>query len=196
MADEWNVNKPINHTLVSALPEEIRKLKTSTKTQIDREHETPIDGDATGGEHSNGSAVAYKGTVTPSNRPDGVTALAANDVDYGRLWIDDNLTQVPIKRWNGSAWVVTGMSPSAYTGQQSVILPNGMIMKMGAFTVGSNPDTVTFAAAFPNNIVSVTVTAVHSTQPGYYLTAYSKTAFTGIGSSAQPTTVLWTAIGY
>ena len=105
MANEWEVNYPINHTLISALPEEIRKLKASAKTQIDREHETPVDGDATGGEHSNGSAVVYRGTDTPTNRPDGVTALASNDIDKARLWIDDNDTPPVLKRWNGSAWV-------------------------------------------------------------------------------------------
>ena len=124
MANEWNVNSPINHTLISALPEEIRKLKASAKTQIDREHETPVDGDATGGEHSNGSAVAYRGTATPTNRPDGATALASNDVDKGRLWIDDNKTQAPIKRWNGSAFVTAGMSPSDYAAEESNILAN------------------------------------------------------------------------
>ncbi|GAG48794.1 unnamed protein product, partial [marine sediment metagenome] len=34
-----------------------------------------------GGEHSNGSAVAYFTSTAPTLRPDGVTALANNDID-------------------------------------------------------------------------------------------------------------------
>ena len=99
MANEWNASYPLDHTLISDVPGEIRKLKTSAKTQFDMEHETPVDGDATGSEHSNGSGVAYEGTDTPANRPDGTTALADNAIDRGRLWLDGCL-----KRWNGSAW--------------------------------------------------------------------------------------------
>lgn len=105
MANEWNVSYPLDHTLISALPGEIRKLKTSAKTQIDREHETPVDGDATGGEHSLGAAVCYYGTATPTNRPDGATALGANNIDRGRLWIDSNFSPPVLKQWSGTAWV-------------------------------------------------------------------------------------------
>ncbi len=117
MANEWNVSYPIDHTTIGDVPGEIRKLKTSTKTQIDREHEIPVDGDATGGEHSLGSSVLYMGTSAPTNRPDGSTALASNNIDKGRLWLDTNYTPPALKYWSGSAWVtmgilVVGASPS------------------------------------------------------------------------------------
>jgi hypothetical protein len=110
MANEWNITYPINHTEIGDGPLEIRKLKTSTKTQIDREHETPVDGDATGGEHSNGSAVTYVGSDAPTKRPDGSTALGDNDIDNGRLWIDDTESPGRLKRWKGDGFedVVTG----------------------------------------------------------------------------------------
>lgn len=104
MANEWGTGFPIDHTKIGDLPGEIRKLKTSVKTQLDHEHETPVDGDATGSEHSSGSAVAYEGTVTPTNRPDGVTALGNNAIDRGRLWLDDNFDPPKLKRWTGSAF--------------------------------------------------------------------------------------------
>lgn len=104
MANEWNTGFPIDHTKIGDLPGEDRKLKASVKTQLDHEHETPVDGDATGSEHSSGSAVAYEGTVTPTNRPDGVTALGNNAIDRGRLWLDDNFDPPKLKRWTGSAF--------------------------------------------------------------------------------------------
>ncbi|MHA2065466.1 MAG: hypothetical protein ACXABY_13920 [Candidatus Thorarchaeota archaeon] len=110
MANEWNTSYPIDHTLVSAYPSETRALKASAKTQIDREHETPVDGDATGGEHSSGAAVAYEGTSTPTNRPDGSTALADNAIDRGRLWLDDNSDPPVLKRWDGSAFEAVASS--------------------------------------------------------------------------------------
>lgn len=111
IANEWNVSYPLDHTKIGDVPGEIRKLKDSTKDQIDREHETPVDGDATGGEHSNGSAVAYVGAATPTNRPDGATALADNDVDDGRLWLDDTVTPAILKRWKDSAFALVQTTP-------------------------------------------------------------------------------------
>ncbi len=105
MADEWDITKPIDHTTIGDLPGEIRKLKASTKTQLDHEHETPVDGDATGSEHSLGSAVLYLGTSAPTNRPDGATALAVNNIDKSRLWLDTNYSPPIIKKWSGTAWV-------------------------------------------------------------------------------------------
>lgn len=104
MAHEWNVSYPLDQTLISGVPGAIRALKVSVKTQIDHEHETPVDGDATGGEHSSGSAVTYEGTSTPTNRPGG-TALADNAVDRGRIWLDDTNK---LKRWDGTAFVGAG----------------------------------------------------------------------------------------
>jgi hypothetical protein len=161
MADEWNVNSPIDHTLISALPGETRKLKASAKAQIDREHETPVDGDATGGEHSNGSAVCYEGTITPTNRPDGSTALADNAIDRGRTWLNDNADPANLKRWDGSAFehvrALGGFDPDAMSGSSdsegTCTLPNGLILKWGKKTLTGASEAdflVTFATAFPN----------------------------------------------
>ena len=121
MANEWNTSYPLDHTLISDVPGEIRKLKDSCKDQFDREHETPVDGDATGAEHSSGSAVAYEGTSTPTNRPDGSTALANNAIDRGRMWLDDNFNPPILKRWTGSAFTesVRG-APQLYASGETV----------------------------------------------------------------------------
>lgn len=187
------------------MPGEIRKLKDSCKDQIDREHETPVDGDATGGEHSSGSAVAYEGTSTPANRPDGATALADNAIDRGRLWLDDNSDPPVLKRWDGSAWetlqTLGGYSPAAYAGEESVTLPNGLIFKAGV-VAQANPATITFAAAFPNAILSANVKSVLSgvaadpTSISAYSTTQIVTYTVGVTGPGTPTSILWQAWGY
>jgi len=116
MANEWNTGYPIDHTLASAVPGEIRKLKDSVKDQLSHEHQAPVDGDETGTEHSNGSAVAFEGTSTPTTRPGGA-ALADNAIDRGRLWLDDNYDPPRPKRWKGNAFEDVGVPGFVYSGQ-------------------------------------------------------------------------------
>ena len=63
-------------------------------------------------------------------------------------------TQQSIKAYVDSA---PNFTPSTYAGEESVTLPNGLIMKMGTFTSTSDGDeTFSFGAAFPTACVSVT----------------------------------------
>ena len=196
MANEWNISYPVDHTLISDIPTEIRKLKDSCKDQLDHEHETPVDGDATGSEHSSGSGVAYEGTSTPTTRPGGAS-LADNAIDRGRLWIDGNLTQIPLKRWNGSAFVTVGISPSAYAGEESVIFPNGLIMKMGSASVIAAGSTVTFGAAFPTAVISATggLDSSNTDKTGHVYDS-STTILKLKHNVGATTTMHWMAIGY
>ena len=98
----------------------------------------------------------------------------------------------------GSAFV-----PSSYTGQESVILPNGLIMKMGYKATTDTSGTVTFGGGtpnpFPNGVVSITITergsighfeeSIISSQDknGFSWTTYAMTDKTGFN---------WVAIGY
>ena len=52
-----------------------------------------------------------------------------------------------------------GWSPTSYAGGETATFPNGLIMKMGVKSLNNNGNTtVTFGTAFPNAIVSVTLT--------------------------------------
>lgn len=86
MADEWNLNKPVNSTLISDLPLEHRRRKTNVAAVLEKEHATLGDSN-TGGEHKQGSAVMWHLSTAniPALQPDG-TALASSD--NGRLWHD------------------------------------------------------------------------------------------------------------
>lgn len=90
MADEWNATKPIDHTKIGDLPSEHRKITAKVKTVLQKEHRALGDGNS-GGEHKKGSAQAYSDDYSgglPQLRPDGATAIDAND--EGRLAVDTN----------------------------------------------------------------------------------------------------------
>ena len=95
MADEWNITKPVDHTLISDLPGEHRSRKEDTKTVIEKEHRTLGD-DNSGGEHKQGSAISYflPTASSPTLRPDGSTALTVDDA--GRLWWDTTTSELKV----------------------------------------------------------------------------------------------------
>ena len=82
---------------------EHQETKKAVRIRIEKEHED-FGTSSAGGEHLNGAAVVYMGAASPTNRPDAATALASNNIDKGRLWLDDTTTPPVLKRWNGSAW--------------------------------------------------------------------------------------------
>lgn len=90
---------------------ELQHVKKGLRIRLEKEHNcsaATMAVNSTGGEHLNGSAVAYEGSSAPTNRPDAATALANNAYDRGRIWIDDNYDPPVIKRWAGTAWEVLG----------------------------------------------------------------------------------------
>ena len=90
---------------------ELQHIKKGMRIRLEKEHNAAAATLATnsaGGEHLNGSAVAYEGSSEPSKRPDTSTDLADNAYDRGRLWLDDNYDPPVLKRWDGSAWEVLG----------------------------------------------------------------------------------------
>lgn len=90
-----------------------------------------------------------------------------------------------------------GISPLAYAGEESVTLPNGLIMKMGYAAYAGNPQTITFGTAFPNNIISVIAQDKYSAVRTYsaMVTAANVTSFSLIIAEAV-TGIYWQAIGY
>lgn len=53
----------------------------------------------------------------------------------------------------------SSFTPSAYTAEESVTLPNGLIMKFGQVTVGTNATVVvSFGSSFSNSVISINAT--------------------------------------
>jgi len=90
---------------------ELQHIKKGMRIRLEKEHNcaaATMAVNSSGGEHLNGSGVAYEGSSEPSKRPDTSTDLADNAYDRGRLWLDDNYDPPVLKRWDGSAWEVVG----------------------------------------------------------------------------------------
>ncbi len=103
-----------------------------------------------------------------------------------------------------------GFTPSTYAGEESVTLPNGLIMKFGVATgpTSQTAITITFADAFPNGIISAQATATNTSAGNgstydYWYQIVNQSLNTSVsimpqGASAEPPAhnVNWQAIGY
>ena len=96
MASTWDatfLTKPLDGDSPSSGDDEIRTVRSAITERMDNEHTTYV-ADGTAGNylldwnHVKGSAKGYFQDVAPANRPNGLTALTADD--NGRLWFDDN----------------------------------------------------------------------------------------------------------
>ena len=101
---------------------------------------------------------------------------------------------------NSASWIGSGdFTPATYAGEESVTLPNGMIMKMGTIFINDNTtNTLTFGTAFPTAIVSATVTPsinnVNDQKAHIRTQSISSMIITNTGT--QDGNINWIAIGY
>ena len=94
-----------------------------------------------------------------------------------------------------------GFTPSTYAGEESVTLPNGLIMKFGSKSVaGDSSAAVSFATAFSTAIVQVQLTIKTSiplnNDAGLSATSQTVNGFTIQNGASGTETVSWMAIGY
>lgn len=117
MAD-WDVSKPIDHTLVGDLPQKIRDVTSSTKIVLAKEHVQPSTSNA-GGQHLKGSNRVYLDSAAPIVDPEGNSLDTSATSDDGRLAVltgSDNLMRVYI---GTSAGVSTGFQRVTVQGLQA-----------------------------------------------------------------------------
>lgn len=89
-----------------------------------------------------------------------------------------------------------GFDPSAYAAEESVTLPNGMVMKMGRTGVTGTTSAITFGTAFDTAIVSVQVTSEKATDlTGASVDNIATDHFDVIHTDGT-THINWFAIGY
>jgi hypothetical protein len=133
------------------------------------------------------------GASVPANVPIvGASGLLLDEDTLSSDSATKGATQQSIK-----AYVDGGFAPSTYTGQESLTLPNGLIMKMGRIARTGTSTQVTFDSAFAATPVSISVTAegasALSSTPA--ITSRLSIAFV-IASGSSPTFFDWIAIGY
>jgi hypothetical protein len=133
--------------------DKIREFKSAWMERCLREHELDSASQANHGLHLEGSAVAYYGGSTPSNRPDGSAALGSNDYDKGRLFVDTSANMNTLKVWDGSTFTTVGLDSGAQSiyGEKTFTAPLNVdsgVTVSGAGTFAGNVEfkgnTVTF----------------------------------------------------
>jgi len=105
---------------------------------------------------------------------------------------------------NKTAAKIANLTPDDYAGdgdsdsRESITYVNGMIMKTGYIARAAEVTPVAFDVAFPNGIVSVQVTPVHTTGGGVYTVYVDSVTTSGfdIEVLTDYTGFYWTAIGY
>lgn len=148
----WDKTLPLDTANVSDLPIEIRDVRAGAELRLAKEH-VEFDDVSVGGEHKQGSAVAYQATSTfPTKRPNGTDNLDTSDT--GRLFF--RKSDGTLWLWSGTAWQavkITGLTQIAdglitaakvAGGFASAIIPYARVIDLksdgtdgGTFTSGS-----------------------------------------------------------
>lgn len=160
MAGEWNTTLPVDHTLISDLPNESRKITAKVKTVIQKEHRALGDGNS-GGEHTQGSAISFflPTASAPTTDPAGTAFVTA---DLGRLWFDTTTSELKVLVAIGPVvWKIIPTTAAA-------ILLISTLDVAGDFSVATNKFNVT--AASGNTAVAGTLDVTGNTDPTTYET--------------------------
>ena len=93
-----------------------------------------------------------------------------------------------------------GFTPSTYAGEESVTLPNGLIMKFGTVTAGTSGTSVSFASAFPTAAIWASAcpnSSANLTQSTGYSgkASVDSLSTSGVNVSCDGS-AYWQAIGY
>jgi hypothetical protein len=150
MANEWDPTLPIDHTLISDLPGESRKITSKVTTVLEKEHRELGDGNS-GGEHTQGSGITFflPTASAPTTDPAGTAFVTA---DLGRLWFDTTTSELKVLVEIGP--VVWKIIPST----AAAILLLSTLDVAGNFSVATNKFNV--AAATGNVDIAGTLTPV------------------------------------
>jgi hypothetical protein len=117
---KWDETLATNSGLVSDTGLELREIKKEVRARLSKEHINPLasGADYYGGEHINGSAVAFYQSTAPTKRPwaaieVNATAPDLTVADAGRLFIDSDNGSLYF--WDGAAWItVKIIDPTQY----------------------------------------------------------------------------------
>jgi len=177
-----------------------------------------VDGATFGTDSVDNASTLLNGTGAITVRDSGITAakLATNAVTTAKI-LDANVTFAKLTNvidddtmatatattlaTSGSIKAYVDSSaqtfvPASYAGEESVTLPNGLIMKWGVVNIPSTGSTVSFGTAFPSDCINV-ITSAHGADA--LAGSAGITAFSTSGFTANPkygNDFHWQAIGY
>lgn len=190
--DDWDVTKPVNHTLFGDGPSAIRDVVSSTKIIIAKEHVMPSTDNA-GGQHVKGSSRVYLDTTVPTTDPEGNSLDTSATSDNGRIAVLTGSSNIMKVYANTSAGVTTGFQHIA---AGRVYLADTMnanslpIIGLPLGTVSGNPIHVgQFDTTYFELITPATSAAL---QPKLKINSLS----TGLATSGQALYVAMTPAAY
>ena len=159
----------------------------------------------TSGGYIYGNNLKASSVLTASIADANITnALMADDSIDSDQYVDGSIDTAHIADANITAAKIANLTPDDYAGdgdsdsRESITYVNGMIMKTGYIARAAEVTPVAFDVAFPNGIVSVQVTPVHTTGGGVYTVYVDSVTTSGfdIEVLTDYTGFYWTAIGY
>ena len=160
------------------------------------------------GDTANSQGVTQRMVIDRAGKV-GINVIAPTevlDVD-GNIKASGNVTTIDPTSTNHAATKnyvdnssTDGFSPTSYAGEESVTLPNGLIMKWGSLSMsGSSTSTVTFASAFStivNAQVSWQIDNATSTNPVRLEGPITNSGLQIRNTMSKTATVYWQAVGY
>lgn len=171
-ANDWDEGHPLITDPRRDGAGEILNLRKAVRLRLDKEHSASASS-GEGGEHKQGSAVAYVSNTAPTLRPDGSTSLDSDD--EGRLWYEEDTGY--LHYWTGAAWtqITDGPTPqiAQFEKNNAAALPSlpftqtgltagtYLVWLYGASDYTSNTDPLTISAT----INGVTRTCYLANQP-------------------------------
>ena len=141
----WNGTYPADSEPVYKGALELRDLRLGSEYRAAMEHVTYADSEA-GGEHVQGSAKAYSQDAQPTTRPDGVNdpwsngATTLTAADDGRLWVDENASDISAQGW---FYVLTAGGTPTWT-------PIGQMLGGALLLDNTNPEFIIHATVAEN----------------------------------------------
>lgn len=149
---------------------------------------TPGGSDGTYGTELNAfldESLASDGKVKTEALQTDSTAPVADAAVTNKKYVDDNTTMVP---------AVTGAG-TGYGGEESITLANGVIIKTKRSASVSTGDTISFAAAFPTALISVTMTPNIATAQTNSIDSATVNGFNVNFGGGGAKDIFWIAIG-
>lgn len=153
--------------------------------------------------------VAKIGGITDSLKVIGRTTAGAGAAEEVTINDDDDLssasaitlaTDESIKAYVDTS-KTSSFTPSTYAGEESVTLPNGLIMKWGYKATVSTNDSISFPVAFPTACVNVSATSSEENSTERWPMKVSSLSVGGFNIKHGNSTITnygayWQAFGY
>ncbi len=183
----WDEAVPEDNAEISEGAVEIRDLRKALRIRVEKEHIAPTTGSG-GGEHKAGAAVAYWTTAAPTQKPDGASALDADDA--GRLWVHSTNEYAKVRdtdSWNWLQVVAENIAANAVTYGHITTIATGGIGRVafGVVTFTGTPANIAVDLGWQPSFIIIACTETDGSGANYYPRVKHSGMTTYVGRSAD-----------